>query len=506
MKIIALSSSINKGIVKVSSSNGDNITSSVFDDILIFIAKLQVPDTFIVTWDLMDFLKPIYDILPEAITRSLNNGDRAIYPPFRLFLSVGKGKFLGINYKERIQIRDNNYEEHKYDMSVYELRTFFPRPESDPTHLPMPPGYILSMVVNKGNELLSALDTMGLKPNTLTSPAAIYEDNILRKMPIPTIYNLPDDSIPMLEACWNYIREWRSVYQIGTWDVAYDYDLCSAYPSIIARLPNLSKAEYIHTKGSIPARYTWGILRGRVNITSDISPLVAPNGLCLRGSYDDFITTEEWATIHDWHIGDFTPAEGWFFYCPVNWPLFGYAMTNLYNLRSHRNPLVGDLAKSAAVSVWGKFQEMHGEEYGDFWNSIYACMVASRARVKVCDFIYRDDLQNDLISVSVDGCLVSKAVDVPTVKRFGEWRLNPPGPAMVLSVPYQWAGDKHPSGLTVNEIIAEVKAHPKSNHWRDIYLETIEHDRLFDTLPHNGRDIIQNKYISIPFDYKPAYF
>jgi hypothetical protein len=488
--ILAIESRETPSGVRINDSLGNSFISNNPVELLAHIAKLYKDTQFIITWELNSFLSPIFKLLPVEVKDKLNSGERAIWENFRLFYAVGKGKFFGVNFKERLLDHANFYNESKYDTTVYELKTFFmgaqkPKDVND--------------TAAHGVQLLKTIDNMGMRPSKLTSPAAIYEESILRLMPIPTIYNLPDTALPMLEWCWNHIREWRSIYKIGLWQPgeAYDYDLSSAYPSLIAKLPNISKAEFIHTDGSIPVNATWGIVKGQITINANVSPVVATDGTLRKGTYSDLIPVEEWACIKRRGIGDVKPSEGWFFKVPYHQPLFEYPMKRLYSYRG-KTELMDDFAKSSSVCVWGKFQEMHGDKYGDFWNSIYACMVASRCRIKDCDFIYDNKMEHDLIAVRVDGCISTVKADIPTSKTFGEWRLNPPTPVMTLTNTFQWAGSNRPNGRDVNQMIQDVKDHPKSKHWGGIHLAMLDNDREFKSLPKNGADLLNKHYDSIP--------
>lgn len=497
--ILALqSSTYNNGYetgVYIIASDGRNCRSANPEKVLTWLALLQSEEYFIITWDLIEFLSPIFKLLPAEVVEALNSGERAKWPPFRLFLSIYKGKFFGVNFKYRTQIKGNFYNEDTYDINIYELKTFFPDVSRAVPY---------NEAADMGISLLKALDDMGMKPSKLTSPAAIYEESILRRIPIPTILTMPENALPMMEWCANYIKEWRTVYQIGIWPSgsSWDYDRSSAYPSEIALLPNISKAEFIHTDGSIPAgppSLQWGILRGMVTINAEVSPVIYQDGTARKGGYPCLLPAEEWYCIKRHGIGDFIPEEGWFFRVPAARHLFAYAMSRLYAFRNSGNPILDNLAKSMAVSVWGKFQEMHGEIFGGIWNSIYACMVASRNRIAVCDFIYDNELVNDLISVTVDGCLATKLLAISAAKSFGQWRLNPPSPAMILTSMNQWAGDKRPNGKDVYEMIKEVKSHSAQQHFGGIHLATLEHDRYYKRLPRNGRDLLNNVYRSEAF-------
>ncbi len=145
---------------------------------------------------------------------------------------------LGVSYKEHTHIKGNIYERKVYDTDIFELKQYF-LGESEPKDI-----YGLR---DKGDYLLSVLERMGLKPTRLTSAAAIYKECVLDKLPIPTIWNMPEESYPMMEMCANYVREWHGDFESGDWDkkTLYKCDLSAAYPWALSMLPNLKYAEYL---------------------------------------------------------------------------------------------------------------------------------------------------------------------------------------------------------------------------------------------------------------------
>jgi hypothetical protein len=489
-RLITLQSSETPDGVELKDSYGYKVISDKPDELLTFLAKHASLNSFIVTWDLNRFLKPLFKVLPVDVVRTLNNGERAKWPPFKLFYGVGKGRFFGVDFKEREHIKANFYREDKYEATIYQLSTWYPGEQS----------LTIEDTQAKAVKLLATLGRMGMEPQTLTSPASVFEQSVLRKMPMPTILTMPESAFPFHEFAANYIREWRSAYKIGVWETGCrDYDLSGAYSSVIAELPNLNSCELIHTDGDIPSNAAWGLMKGTLNMTATVHPLPDADGLCRQGVYDDIIALPELDCISRWGMGTFKPREGWFIRVRARRELFKYTMQRLYQFRNGKDSLSDDIAKSMSNSLWGKFHQMIGEKYGEFVNFIYASWVASEARIRVCDFIYANHLQDDLVSVTVDGCLATKTLNIPTERRFGQWRINPEGAALVLSANHQWYGDKRPNGRTAAEMIADIKAHPRSAMLGDIPLQTIDHDRYFERLPKNGRDLLQNTYCSKPF-------
>ncbi len=280
----------------------------------------------------------------------------------------------------------------------------------------------------------------------------------------------------------------------------YAYDLTAAYPSVLAKLPNLEYAEYIKTDGNIPDNIYWGILKGRVTIWGDVSPIVYTDGKCYKGTWDDYITTDDLQCIKKWRIGKFEAESGWFVRISKYYYIFDYIMRQLFSYRGG-NELRDYLAKNMANSIWGRFIQMNGEKFGDYFMPPYASMVTSKVRCKVCDFIYENDLGNELISVLVDGCLATKLVKgVYKERRFGEWRVSEINEALVLSSQYQWHDDKKPNGFTITQMLEEIKKHPLSKSWEGISLRFLELDREFDKLPKNGQGLLSQVYESKPLE------
>jgi len=419
----------------------------------------------------------------------LQNNERVTWGEFKLFYPDIKGGMLGVNHKARELIKDNFYQETKHDVTLYDIAIYYPgeTPAS------------LEDLKSKGEILLKVLQHIGFDPSKLTTPAAIYEEGILSKLPFASIYNLPESCLTMMEWAMNYIREWRSVYKIGIFrnGEVKDYDLASAYPSIIADLPNMTGAEFHHSEdGNIPSNAEWGLVRANIDVKSEISFLPGDDGICRKGKRIDLISTEEIDYCLSTGKASIEPIEGWYFTLPHKSLIFAYSMNRLYQMRQG-NGLQSRIAKAMSVSVWGKFHQLIGDIPGQYCNFIYAAMVASRCRLKVMKFIDDNQLQDVLVSVTVDGCIAEKDIPgIPTVKEFGKWSKGPDSEAVVLDSNFQWIGDKRQLGITAGELIAEIKAHPAKQDWYNVYLALLEHDRVFKQLPKNGYDLLKRKYIS----------
>jgi len=369
-----------------------------------------------VVWDILEFIEPLFKLLPKEIVSELKNGKRVEYHGYRLWLGKARHGFIfGVSYKEHKQIKGNIYSRHIYDTDIFELKQYF----NGDNHLKD-----VSSIADKGDYLITTLARMGLNPKRLTSAASIYQECVLDKLPIPTIWNMPEESYPMMEMCANYIREWHGDFQSGNWEKEnlYKYDLTSAYPSALAMLPNLKYAKYSPLETLKEEPY-WGIMRGKLKIKTIVSPVVDEQGKNKVGEFDDeIITTDDWRCLKQWNLGEFKPVSGWYIILSKDYKIFDYIMRRLFDYRGG-NPTRDLLAKAMSVSVWGKFLEMHDEDYGDYFNGIYACMVTSKVRAKVCEFIYEHDLKDSVVEVTVDGLRCKTSIPIARQRKFGEWRI-----------------------------------------------------------------------------------
>ena len=493
-QIIALTTQkLNNGKVKINDSRGNETISKSAENILGLMVE-PFDNAIKVVWDMQTFLKPVFEMLPEDVVKQLNSGKSVKYKGFKLFYGAGKGKMFGVTYRQLNPAgKGNLFTEEIYEYNLYEIKIYFP--DKDYSRI--------EDIRDAGYYLVNVLKSMGITPTKLTSPAAIYEEAVLRRMPIPTIYNMPDEALECAEWSAQYCREWHSTYRMGYWDKVYSYDMSAAYPSALAKVPNFEYAHYVKTDGTIPPDAYWGILKGEVTVNKEVSPLVRiedGEARCDRGTYPDLITTTDWECIKRWQIGDFKPESGWFIVLDRKVYLFDYIMRRLWEYRGG-NPTRELLAKNMAASLWGRFLQRNGDDWGDYYMPPMASIVISSVRCKICDFIYQNKLEDDLITVRVDEVLSPKLVKgIHREKKFGEWRVSDASEALVLSNSYCWYGDKKPSGITLDEIMAEVKAHPSSHSWLGVTLKALDRDRLYDKIPRNGHDLLLNIYNSKPYD------
>jgi len=486
--IRVLKSGISDGVCILSDSEGGHIASNDPSELLAFVAGTK-NGAFNVVYNLSDFLKPIKELLPSKVKRELLERERAQFSGFKLFYPDIRGGVFGVNHK--VPVKPGSSIVNINDVMLYDIGQYFPGEQVED----------IQGIKTKGLDLLKTFQSMNISPEKLTSPAAVFESSTLSKLPYANIYTLPEDCLDMQEWALNYIREWRSVYKMGVFEHGdvKDYDLTAAYPSIIAALPDMAKAEFYFKAGEVPQNAIWGLSRAMIDVKSDISPLVSNDEICRCDKRIDLISNEETEYCRRTGRAEVFPIESWYFTLPDNRMIFDYTMRRLYDLRSSSNTLQQRLAKAFSVSVWGKFQQMFDERPGDYANFIYAAMVASRCRLLVMEFIDRYNLDDDLVSVTVDGVLATKDIEISNKKEFGQWQKSPDSEAIILDSNLQWTGNKRQLGITASELISEIKKHSGRQEWHGVYLALLEYDRKYNTKPKNGHELLSRVFESTAY-------
>ena len=449
-------------------STGESLTTSDWNDAIPFLLH---PTDFAVVYGLDNFFDTLTNLLDKKLKDKVMAGGRNVIENRLIYYLPNK--MWGLNYINFFDCKRYASEPIKNVAELYEL----------------------------GMKVVNAYKKMGLEVTKLTSPIAVFADK-MANIPFPRASDLPKTSLDLVSNCSKVMtNEWRDTYKLGHWtkDEITDLDLTAAYPSIVAELPDLSNATFFSSP-TLPQTYSWGELQGELTIVKPISPFFNEqvNGFPV-GTWQTSITTDELWLLNKYGIGTFKMAHGDFFTLPPKYDLpFKETMENLYKARSNPDEIVQKIAKGISVGLWGKFAERYENRLGDNFNSVYARLTTSRCLTKVAAFVYHQNLQERLVSVTVDGILVEGKVNISAEKRMGQWRQNPPDNALVLSQLYQWTADKKPNGQHYKEIMETIKKKPLASIYSDMDFKMLEYSRKFTRLPKNGKDLIENKFTSEP--------
>jgi hypothetical protein len=461
----------------LSDSQGRVLTPGSPEELFDFL-MIDTSSAYVVCWNLYQLMGLIRQFIPEKNYLELLENDKTWVNKYKLFSSSGKKLSIGHEYRELMH--DNIYYSSKVEVDIYNLYRYFPDYQPKDAE----------DIKNKGIELLTTLETMGIKdPKTLASGIAMYADTIMAQTSIPHLYDCPEEALDMADFALQMMnREWRATYRIGRFPNATQIDINGCYPSLVRDFGDLSTAYFWHSSHYEPCDF--GIFLGEKTIAGD-TPIVDDNKQPTVGEYPDYITTEQWAYLNKFHKGHFEPLHGWMFKYQDNVKPCEKIMTDLYNQRQVGG-LASDLSKAIAVGLIGQFSQYYDEKKGKFYNPIYSVMATSRASLKLGALLERNNLWNKLAYAIVDGAIVDTQLKLGDGKRtLGEFRSEPID-ALVLSMNHKYTDDKLKDMLTL------IKKYPNASSYNDIILnpEMNTTNRIFNNYPTTGKEWINNKYES----------
>ncbi len=379
------------------------------------------------------------------------------------------------------------------------------------------------------------LFNLGLDPDTLTSPVRSMEKSILRKLDLPTHLDIPSEVNDLALKCCP--GSWVEAYQIGYWDKAYDLDITSCYPSVLAELYDTRRGVWKRSS-TMPAEACYGFAKGVVSIKT-FSPIAFKVTEELTytpvGTWKTYLTKEEIDFIYEWNLGGFKIDDAWW-YIPEgiqNQPLKG-VINHLFNKRGKGDKLQEKILKRCLSGLWGRTLHTHYDRgelvYGDAFNPVFGCLVEVGARLEVARMILENNLYPDhLLHIAVDGVLTDIPVEL-TGAGLGKWKLSHTGGTIIInsgvaavenkigaedfSVNYEWLLDKirekpRAKNYTMSKI-APVTLHKALNEGFDRLGELEEttrsinigqdSKRLYQDTPKNGGELLKKTFKSEPLD------
>jgi hypothetical protein len=471
MKLLAYSVEIQGKQLLFKCSDGNTLLTDKWFDACSFL--LESCD-MAVCWSVDHFAEAFISLLPKSKANELledgrtylDNGEKIYYQVGRVF---------AITYG-----RETN---------IYPLKKYGDKEITDVNELE-----------KLGYNVLEAYKLLGIEPTRLTSPVSCFS---LDTIDYPRACDLPESSLPLLNMCSEKVWvEWREVFKLGHWQAneVQDFDLSAAYPSLMARLPDIRGAKFFESD-IMPEQedYSWGDMIGDLTLNEDVTPYG------FIGTQEFQITTEDLWLIRKYQWGEFKLKHGCFFKLPKYYKLpFKDTMQGLYDARSNQNLMVKIIVKAISVGIGGKLVQRYQDgKLGLDNNAIYGRMITSRCSIKVADMIWRNGLQKSTISILVDGFLAENngiKIDLGS-GGMGSWRVNEPSPFLVASLLYQWGAEKHPDGNMYDKVLEEIKKNSRSPIIGDgVDLNLLQHDRIFRELPKTGGDLLNKRYNSLPIE------
>ncbi|MBU1173074.1 MAG: hypothetical protein KKD44_26220 [Proteobacteria bacterium] len=285
-----------------------------------------------------------------------------------------------------------------------------------------------------GEKVYQALTELDLHPKSLISPIAVYQKEILSKVDLPTVDDYPDEIGEWAYECCK--GSWVECFKRGHWKETWDYDINSAYPSVLRRLPDLRRGTWSKRQDTTAIL---GFNRTNVDMTADLHPILFRNkddeNFTPVGMREECLTWNECNFIDQRKLGKVESLESWG-WTPTKSVVYPLAsiIDSLYQEREKAvgNSIKRDVIKRILSGIYGKLLEIYlhdDDPMGPLFNPVWAAYVEADSRLEVANFCYKNDIVP--IHIAVDGILSDKPL--PVAKNgIGSWQLSSIGPALVF--------------------------------------------------------------------------
>lgn len=387
-------------ITRAYADRKDNLLAKSWNELTDFLVE-DKGEAFHIVWNLGKFTNTLFTLLPQEKREILVEAPRTYYNNSKIFYV--NSRVFGLT--NMYHLRANTY--RSMENNFYQIRHWLsPDIEAPET---------IQETAKLGEEILEALAYLGIYPDRLTSPVAVYS-NMLSQYDLPTLWsNDNDEFIDASNYCIPIMRnEWKQVFGAGLFDKAYTYDIIAAYPYFISYLPNTDDCLIEFSDKIVPS--DWGIMKGKLELFEKISP-VKPN--------TEYLTSDEYRWLIYNKAGKFNIENGYFFSFKDRSKPFKLIIDTLFALRNSDNPIASNIARKIAQGISGKLdQDNKDGSLGELYNPVLVTMVRSRCRLAVADFIKLHGLGNDLIEINIDSVRTSRKLPITESNKIGSWRIK----------------------------------------------------------------------------------
>lgn len=291
------------------------------------------------------------------------------------------------------------------------------------------------------------------------SHAKLSERYTLIKYPLPKFY----ETEYQLYALKSYYGGRFECFKRGYFDKVYTYDINSAYPFYISKLPDITlsewyKIDYVDQKADL------GFIRCRIRTKENyIEPLPfrLQQGIvfpCFEEE-DRYITLQEYNFIKKHNLADIEVLDGWFYRDEYDIRPFSW-MEDMYYYRKeiqHENPALAHAIKIIMNSLYGKFIQItkKAEETIDYLNfdwitnyndetvifyrkvketgnlfcPVYASFITASTRVQLLEELLK--LNDQAVACFTDSIIATKDWIQNSLK-FGAWKKEIEGEMILI--------------------------------------------------------------------------
>ncbi len=209
---------------------------------------------------------------------------------------------------------------------------------------------------------------------------------------------------------------------------AYLYDINSAYPFAITKIPDLSNGQWIQSK-LIHDKANLGFFKIQTNIPDckyiPPFPFRAQNNIIFpSGRFETYVTLEELRACENANF--YKILESWqFIPNSITYPYKEF-IDKLYqkrlDLKSNNDPLQLPI-KIILNSIYGKTGQKVNRVIGNLFNPVIFAFITGFARAQLYRFVAENDLEKQVIAFATDSICTTKKLNIDSNK-LGEFSFD----------------------------------------------------------------------------------
>jgi len=284
-------------------------------------------------------------------------------------------------------------------------------------------------------------------PQSLVSKASVSEKHFLKTSTIPDINNLITNYPNYIKAGWlAYKGGFFSAFQKGYFPHLYVYDINSAYPYQMAKLPDLSQGRFFKSRGRPleGAEMGWIHCRCDVDLNDQgayFSPLAMDNKQVRFypvGQFKTVITLLEYNVLKKYFMIE--PLSG-VYWIPntenLDYP-YRSEIERLYRWKqTEKDPVIKYYVKIILNSIYGKtVQKVPNHktnlfDTGNLFNPFYGSYITAGTRIQLFKALLTLS-PKDIVMVATDSIICKSPPKVPISGDLGEWGIEKEGRGIIL--------------------------------------------------------------------------
>lgn len=375
-------------------------------------------------------------------------------------------------FSNKVLCIDKNMPNGHAFVNLYNARQYEPCPLIDIQN----PQMAVSLALRArqiGLDISHVLKDLGLPDNKLASPVAAFLKGFKDELNLPTV-----DDYPMevgLMAYEGLKGNWLEAFAAGYWENAYDYDINGAYASELATLQDIRFGKWV-TSRSIPLTATYGWAEGilRIPATTKFHPFIIKDkqgvSVTPTGTWYDTLSLQEINFLHKYNLGKFEINKGrWWIGTRTDFPLKDI-INNLYITRLQANhKLVKVNIQRTLAGLWGKLSEIRREEFGEYFNPVYAAIVETNIRLRTAEMCLKNNIMP--LHIAVDGIITEQPIPKEGNNfgdKLGQWRLSHQGKCYIVNstvVGFEGKNGAEEFSLTYQWLDEHIKADPEAESY-----------------------------------------